>query len=102
MMRIIINLEDTYEPVTLETDLTMMTFIAPQIKNAAQELVIKIEPLGNPLLPNVYNLGFGPPDGKGGFIDNVRLKHEDAGKVFSTVLFLGLAFLGKIKTRLWE
>ncbi len=56
-------------------------------------IFVKIEPLHNTYLPNVYNLGFGPPDGKGGFHDDVRLKHADVGKVFSTVLFHSLTFL---------
>lgn len=45
-------------------------------------------------MPNVYNLGFGPPDRNGGFVDNVRLSNADIDKVFSTVLFHALAFLG--------
>jgi hypothetical protein len=93
MMQIVINFEDFYEPETLEEDITGMTFLAPQKKGPDQLLLVKIEALGNPFLPGVYNLGFGPPDGKGSFIDNVRLKHADPDKVFSTVLFMGLAFL---------
>ena len=95
MMQIVVNFDDTYVPVTLNQELTLMTFMAPQKLGADQELLIKIEPLGNPFLPNVFNLGFGPPDGAGGFVDNVRLKHENPDKVFSTVLFMGLAFLGE-------
>ncbi|WP_409994875.1 DUF6934 family protein [Chitinophaga pinensis] len=44
-------------------------------------------------LPNVYNLGFGPPNMKGGFRDDVKLQHADLGKVLSTVLFHGVGFL---------
>ena len=90
---ITINFEDTYDPIGMDPDLCEMRFISPQKAGADRELLLKITPHPNPFLPNVYNLGFGPPGGKGGFLDDVRLKHADVGKVFSTVLFHALTFL---------
>jgi len=88
-----INFEDTYEPITIESDLSRMTFNSPQIDGSVKLLLVKITPHPDSHLPNVYNLGFGPPDGLGGFYDDVKLKHNNISKLFSTVVFLGLTFL---------
>jgi hypothetical protein len=95
MIDITINLEDTYDPGYIENDFSELRFNSPQKKGPHTLIVVKIEPLNNPYLPNVYNLGFGPPDGKGGFRDDVRLKHLNVDKVFSTVLFHSLTFLAE-------
>lgn len=39
------------------------------------------------LLPNVYNLSFGPLNRKGRIDDSIRVAHADYSKVFSTILF---------------
>lgn len=90
---ITIDFDQVYEPLTLSEDFSEMTFNAPQLGAADELIVVQITPHSDPLLPNVYNLGFGPLDGKGGFVDNVRLKHADLDKLFSTVLFHALSFL---------
>lgn len=63
-----------------------------------QELVVQIVHHPDLLLPDVYNLGFGPPDGNNGFLDNISLQHENLEKIFSTILFLPLALLQQIKS----
>jgi hypothetical protein len=70
-----------------------MTFHSPQISGTNELMLVKISPHPDPYLPKVYNLGFGPPNGNGGFRDDIRLKHSDSNRVFSTVSFLGLIFL---------
>ena len=97
-MKITINFEDTYPPASIESDFSEMTFNSPQRDGADALIVVKIEPLNNPNLPNVFNLGFGPPDGNGGFRDDIKLKHTDNNKLFSTVLFHSLSFLGENPT----
>jgi len=92
-MQIIINFEDTYQPVCLSDDLSEMTFDSPQMDGTDKRLLVQITPHPDPLLPNVYNLGFGPPDGQGRFVDSIRLRHKDINKIFSTVLFHALSFL---------
>lgn len=92
-MIINIDFENTYLPINLDHDFSTMTFESPQIDGSTRLLLVKIDHKDDPLLPNVCNLGFGPPDGKDSFIDNVRLKHPNVNKVFSTVLFQGLCFL---------
>jgi hypothetical protein len=95
MMDIAINFEDTYEPIDIKSDFFEMTFNSPQKDGSTELIIVQVEPLNNPDLPNVYNIGFGPPDGKGRFRDDVRLKHADVPKVFSTVLFHSLSFLNE-------
>jgi hypothetical protein len=90
---ITVNFEDTYDPTNISDDLSRMTFVSPLTNGILQELLVKISPHPDPFLPNVFNLGFGPPGGPNDFLDNVRLKHANVSKVFSTVLFHGLIFL---------
>lgn len=70
-----------------------MKFNALQSDGNVQQIFVKISKHPDPLLPDVYNLGFGPPNNNGSFKDDVNLHHSDINKVFSTVLFLALAFL---------
>jgi hypothetical protein len=88
-----IDFEDTYDPITVEDDFSEMTFESPQVGGKGELLSVQIRPHTDPHLPKVYNLGFGPTNGKGGLQDNIRLKHADSHKVFSTVLFHGFTFL---------
>lgn len=90
---ITINFEDTFEPESIENDLSQMTFNSPQADGTSQQILVRIDPHPDPHLPKVFNLGFGPPDVDGNFYDNIRLKHTEINKVFSTVLFHGLTFL---------
>ena len=88
-----INFEETYDPISIESDLSQMTFDSPQSDGTSKLILVKIDNHPDEYLPNVYNLGFGPPDEEGGFKDYVKLRHINNNKVFSTVLFHGLTFL---------
>lgn len=90
---ITINFEDTFEPESVENDLSQMIFNSPQVDGTMQQILVRIDSHPDPYLPNVFNLGFGPPDEDGNFHDDIRLKHTEINKVFSTVLFHGLTFL---------
>jgi hypothetical protein len=90
---ILIDFEDTYDPITVLNDLSEMSFMAPQVDDENKLLSVQIKPHTDPNLPTVYNLGFGPPAENGRFRDDIRLKHVNSSKVFSTVLFHGLTFL---------
>ena len=89
-MKIKINFDNVYRPLTISSDFSTMTFYSTQ-KNGSDELIfVKIAPLDHPNMPDVFNLGFGPLKGINSFHDDVRLKHADTDKVFSTVLLLFL------------
>ena len=57
------------------------------------ELVVQIRNINDPLLHNVFNLGFGPPDNAGSFSDTVSINQLDPVKIFSTILLLAITFL---------
>lgn len=90
---ILINLDDPILPEMVSTDLMDYTFLSPQTKGADVQLIVRIRDINDPLLPNVFNLGFGPSDGIGGIDDKITLSHADIGKVFSTIIVFAIAFL---------
>ncbi len=90
---IVINLEDTILPETAGADLMDYTFLSPQVNASDVKLLVQIRNINDPLLPNVFNLGFGPSDGNGGIDDKVSLAHTNTGKVFSTIILFAIAFL---------
>ena len=90
---IAIDFDDTYDPISIATDLSWMRFVAPLVNGADQHLLVKVGPHPDGYLPQVYNLGFGPPAGENAIVDNIRLKLLNVNKVLSTVLFHGLTFL---------
>lgn len=92
-LKVTINFENTYPPTYIAADFSQMRFISRQRDGSQAELLVAIKQHPDPELPNVFNLGFGPPDGDGNFQDDVKLRHMDNDKVFSTILFLSLLFL---------
>ncbi|WP_436488440.1 DUF6934 family protein [Chitinophaga sp. ARDCPP14] len=90
-----INFEDTFEPIEVATDLTDIKFYS-RLKNGKLILLkIEIRPLTDPLLPNVFNLAFGPLNEEGKINDEIKVNHSNIGKMFSTVLLFALSFLRK-------
>jgi len=90
---ITLNLDDTILPHYVSHDLMDFRFNALQKNGTSLEIIVQIRDIGDPLLPSVYNMGFGPPDGSGSFRDDISLEHSDPSKVFSTVMVLAIAFL---------
>jgi hypothetical protein len=89
-----INLDETYAPIGVAENLSFITFDSPQ-RNGAADVLLKIEikHLEDQLLPNVYNLSFGPIDEDGEINDSIRCHHENVNKVFSTIILFSLTFL---------
>ena len=96
---ITIDIERTYDLLWGEIDhrLSITEFNSPQIAGDPALIRVVIEPHPDPLLPNVYNLAMGPPIGESGIDDNVRLRHIDSGRVFSTAILFALTFLTEFK-----
>jgi len=92
-MIVIINLEDTYELLSVKPDLSEASFNSYDKNGNPVLLKIEIEPPQNPLLPNVYNLCFGPPNNNGTIDDGAQIPHLDINKVFSTIICFSLTFL---------
>jgi hypothetical protein len=92
-MLVKINLEDTYEILTIAPDYSEATFNSIDVDGKPALLKISITPVDNPHLPNVYNLGFGPIGLDGEIDDKARISHKDRNKVYSTLIFFGYTFL---------
>ena len=88
-----IDFDDTYEPIVLGKDLSFMTFYSPDKDGSDILLKIKVSPLGEPLLPNVFNLAFGPVLENEDIDEQARITHVNLNKLFSTILFFSLNFL---------
>jgi hypothetical protein len=94
-----IDLVDTYPIVEVSADLTSMVFCSVLKDGNHARLRVNIKPINNPLLPDVYNLGFGLLLYNGEVDDQIKLHHANVGKVVSTVLLFGLSFLSEYPDR---
>lgn len=92
-MPVEIDLEDTYEILTIAPDYSEATFNSIDVNNNPVLLKILITPVDNPHLPKVYNLGFGPIGTDSEIDDKARIFHKDRNKVYSTLIFFGYTFL---------
>jgi hypothetical protein len=88
-----IDFNNLYEIDNISHDLKVSTFNTKLNNGQALPLVVKISNQSHALLPNVYNLSFGPLNAKGKVDDKAELTHDDYSKVFSTILFSALAYL---------
>ncbi|HMH22791.1 MAG TPA: hypothetical protein VK563_13485 [Puia sp.] len=92
-----INFEDLYETITMDADLRSSVFDAVLKGGTTTRLGIQISSKIHPLMPNVYNLAFGPIDINNEIDDQAKLTHQNHSKVFSTIIFAGLSFLTEHK-----
>lgn len=88
-----IDFKNLYEIDNISADLRVSTFSTKLNNGQALPLIVKISNQSHALLPNVYNLAFGPLNSKGKIDDKAELTHADYSKVFSTILFSALAYL---------
>ena len=92
-LNIKIDFNNTYDIEAISTDLTLNTFTTELVDGSKVALGIKISNQVHSLLPDVYNLSFGPFEEDGTIDDAARLTHADHSKAFSTIMFTALAFL---------
>ena len=90
-----IDFENTFDIVEASEDLSYIVFYSFSKNGEKILLKAKISYLNDPLLPNVYNLAFGPIDENGDIDDFAKVNHADVNKMFSTLLFYCLVFLEK-------
>jgi hypothetical protein len=88
-----IDFNNLYEIDSISEDLKVSTFNTTLHTGQAVPLTVKISNESHALLPNVYNLSFGPLNAKGKINDKIELTHADYSRVFSTILFSALAYL---------
>ena len=93
--RVKIDFDNVYELEDVSPDLKLSSFNT-RLENADEvPLKIKVSSNSHKLLPNVYNLAFGPLNKQGRINDRAVLAHNDYSKVFSTILFSALTYLKK-------
>lgn len=88
-----IDFDRTYNFTEISGDLRTAIFSTELQDENSAVLKIEISNEAHELLPNVYNLAFGPVDKKGEIDDKAALHHKDYSKVFSTILLVALKYL---------
>ncbi len=87
-----IDFENKYEIDPLSEDLRLSSFRTVLKDGSNLPIYVQISNEAHVLLPNVFNLGFGPL--KNNRIDDkAELTHADYSKVFSSVLLSALTYL---------
>ncbi|MES1249048.1 MAG: hypothetical protein ABUL46_00110 [Chitinophaga rupis] len=92
-----IDFDNLYKVETISEDLKISTFQTELADGSFVPLKVEISNEAHELLPNVYNLAFGPMNQKGQIDDKAQLTHKDYSKVFSTILLNGLTYLDNNK-----
>jgi len=93
-----IDFRNTYQVEPVSDDYRISKFNTILKDGTSEELKIKISNNAHELMPNVYNLAFGPEDDKGKINDKAELPHTDYSRVFSTILLEAYTYLRKHKT----
>lgn len=88
-----IDLENVYRIVAKNADQRASDFDTILTNTKRVRLGIRISRTPHPLIPNAYNLAFGPIMRNGSIDDKARLSYEDYSRVFSTVLLEAMSFL---------
>lgn len=90
-----IDLRNVYSIVLEDKQQQASAFDTVLASGEKVRLGIKIAHTPHPLIPNAYNLAFGPFKADGTIDDKIKLSHQDYSKVFSTVLLEAMAYLKK-------
>jgi len=88
-----IDFTNTYDIADVSEDLKILTFKSQLQNGHAIPLKVEISNEAHELLPNVFNLAFGPINAKGHIDDKAELPHTDYSRVFSTILLSALNYL---------
>lgn len=88
-----IDFDNIYETDSISADLLESNFSSLLSDNTSVTVQVSISNQAHELLPNVYNLAFGPLKSNGRIDDKAELTHKDYSKTFSTILLNGLTYL---------
>jgi len=88
-----IDFGDVYDLVSDEC--RTATFKTQLQDGQSTTLLIEISDTPHVLLPNVYNLAFGPADSHGKINDRAEVHHADYSRVFSTILLKAFDYLSE-------
>lgn len=88
-----INLEDIYEPISINNEITEFKFQSELKNNNQLDLYVRFSKIDDQFLPNVFNLAYGPLSDNGYIDDKIKINHKNSNKLFSTILFYVITFL---------
>src|SRR5450756_294004 len=91
--RVKIDFDKVYDFDEITPGFNLSSFNTRLEDGKAVPLKVKISNQAHALLPNVYNLSFGPLNKQGKIDDRAELAHSDYSRVFSTILFSAYAYL---------
>ena len=92
-MNVKINFDDVYDISMPSNEITLANFETELTDGSKKKLIIKVGPQAHELMPNVYNLAFGPPDDDGNIDDKAQMNHVNYSMVFSTILLHAKLYL---------
>ncbi|UPK68652.1 DUF6934 family protein [Chitinophaga filiformis] len=88
-----INFDDVYDINTTSRGMKSILFDTELANGGKKELMVAISDQAHELMPNVYNLAFGPLNAGGKIDDKAQIKHKNYSKAFSTILSHARAYL---------
>jgi hypothetical protein len=94
-----IDLDDTYEPISIIHYSAEFTYQSEFIFQSELEqgnsvdLHIRFSKIDDNFLPNVYNLAFGPINDKNEIDDKAKIPHKNLNKLFSSIILFVITFL---------
>jgi hypothetical protein len=88
-----INFENIYELDSISNNQRIAIFQTLLQDGATIPLTVKISDDSHELLPDVYNLSFGPLNKRKQIDDKAELAHSDYSRTFSTILLSALKYL---------
>lgn len=88
-----IDFNGCYEIGNVSKDLRSCSFNSVLTDGVSVPLSVRISENEHQFMPDVYNLSFGPLNKLGDIDDDVRMKHSDYSRVFSTIVFAAMTFL---------
>ena len=98
--RIRVDFDNVYELDEISPDFKLSSFKTILTGGTELPLVVKISNHPHELIPDVYNMAFGPLNKQGKIDDKAELTHADYSKVFSTILFAAYAYLEQHPTHI--
>jgi len=87
------DFDNSYHLDSVTEDLRMSVFRTELQDGTEIPLKVEINKEPHELLPDVFNLAFGPINDKGKMDDKAELSHKNYSKVFSSILLTGLTYL---------
>ena len=97
-----INFDDVYDINTTSCEMRSASFDTELADGSKKKLMVAIRDQAHELMPNVYNLAFGPLNANGKIDDKAQIKHRDYSKAFSTILSHARTYLANNPVIIWE